>query len=138
MQAKLRALLARPGGRYLVIGSSVYVFELAVIVVAQKFGANTVVAVGIGFWFGLIVSFSLQKLITFGDKRLHHRILIPQLLAFTLLVLFNFGFTILMAKLLTHVFPAVVIRTVALGITTIWNFYLYRTRIFKQAESANF
>jgi len=27
-----------------------------------------------------------------------------------------------------------VTRTLALGITTIWNFYLYRTRIFRQSD----
>ena len=30
--------------------------------------------------------------------------------------------------------PAVVTRTIALAITTIWNFYLYKTRIFKNSD----
>ena len=97
---------------------------------AVKVGASNVMAVGISFWAGLVVSFFLQKLVTFGDKRMHHRILLPQLIAVTLLVLFNFGFTLLVTKALQAIVPAVVTRTVALGITTIWNFYLYRTRIF--------
>lgn len=117
--------------RYLIIGVSVYLFELAVIVLAQKAGATSVVAVGLSFWLGLLVSFFLQKLVTFGDKRMHHRILLPQLIAVGLLVLFNFGFTIGVTQLLGGVLPAAVTRTVALGITTFWNFYLYKTRIFK-------
>ncbi len=117
--------------RYAIIGGSVYLFELTVIVAAQQLGASAVVAVGISFWLGLIVSFGLQKIVTFGDRRLHHRVLIPQIVAFSLLVFFNFGFTLLVTKLLIHVVPAVVTRTLALGITTIWNFYLYKTRIFK-------
>lgn len=132
---KLKLLLARPAYRYLVIGVSVYLFELVVIVVAQHLGASAVIAVGISFWSGLIVSFVLQKMVTFNDKRLHHRILLPQLAAFSLLVLFNFGFTVLIAKLLTPSLPAVVARTIALGITTIWNFYLYKTRIFKTDDN---
>jgi putative flippase GtrA len=131
MKAKAQALLQKPGHRYLVVGGSVYVLELVVIVVAQRLGASAVLAVGLSFWIGLVVSFVLQKLVTFGDKRLHHRVLLPQVIAFSLLVLFNFGFTILVTKLLYHELPAVVTRTLALGITTIWNFYLYRTRIFK-------
>jgi len=123
--------LQKPGHRYIVIGISVYAFELIVILLAQHLGASPVVAVGVSYWFGLVVSFSLHKLITFRDKRLHHRILVPQVLAYSLLVLFNFGFTLLVARLLRSLVSAVVIRSVALGITTIWNFYLYKTRIFK-------
>lgn len=134
MEARVRQFLARPSGRYLVIGGSVYLIELAVIVVAQKLGASPTLAVGISFWIGLIISFTLTKLVTFGDKRIHHRILVPQIIAFSLLVLFNFGFTILVTSWLQNILPPVVTRTIALGITTIWNFYLYRTRIFKTDE----
>ncbi len=131
MKAKIQALLQKPGHRYLVVGGSIYGLELVVIVIAQRFGASAVLAVGLSFWIGLVVSFALQKLVTFGDKRLHHRVLLPQIIAFSLLVLFNFGFTLLVTKLLYPALPAVVTRTLALGITTIWNFYLYKTRIFK-------
>jgi putative flippase GtrA len=126
-----KAFLNRPFGRYLVIGGSVYLFELIVIFVAQQAGSSAVVAVGVSFWLGLIVSFLLTKFVTFRDRRTHRKVLVPQILAVSLLVLFNFGFTLLVTRLLSHVLPAVVCRTVALGITTIWNFYLYRTRIFK-------
>ena len=127
--------LKKPFHRYIVIGLSVYIFELVVIVVAQHYGASAIVAVGLSFWLGLLVSFALQKLVTFSDKRMHHKVLIPQVVAFSLLVLFNFGFTVLVTKLLQHVVPAVITRTIALGLTTIWNFYLYKTRIFKQDTS---
>ncbi len=128
-------MLATPGRRYLVIGGSVYLLELVVIVVAQGLGASAVVAVGLSFWTGLVVSFGLQKIVTFGDKRLHHRVLLPQIIAYSLLVLFNFGFTIVVTKLLISVIPAVATRTLALAITTLWNFYLYRTRIFKTDDN---
>lgn len=128
---KLKQYLKRPLYRYLLVGGSIYILELVVIVVAQALGAGPVVAVAWSFWIGLLCSFGLQKLFTFSDRRLHHRIVIPQLLAVTLLVLWNFGFTVLVAKLLVHYIPAVVSRTLALGITTIWNFYLYKTKIFK-------
>lgn len=117
--------------RYLVIGSGVYSFELLVIFIALALGASGVVAVGISFWLGLGVSFLAQKLVTFGDKRMHHKVLLPQVIAYCLLVLFNFGVTILLVKLLSGILAAAVSRTLALGLTTLWNFYLYRTRIFK-------
>ena len=124
-------LRKRPGVRYVVVGGCTYAFELAVIVLAQHEGVSAVWSVALSFWLGLLVSFVLQKLITFGDRRTHHRVVLPQLGAFSALVMFNFGFTVLMTKLLQHVMPIVAVRTLALGITTIWNFYLYKTRIFR-------
>ena len=120
--------------RYLIVGGSVYLFELLIIVVALHLGASNVWSVGISFWAGLVASFFLQKLVTFSDKRMHHRILLSQIVAVALLVLFNFGFTLLVTRLLQSFVPAIVCRTIALGITTIWNFYLYKTRIFNIAN----
>ena len=111
--------------KYLVVGISVYLFELLVIFIALQMGSNSVFAVGLSFWLGLIVSFGLQKVITFGDKRTHHKILVPQIVAYSILVLFNFGFTLAFTAVLESYLPAAVLRTLALGITTIWNFYLY-------------
>jgi putative flippase GtrA len=128
---KLVELRQRPGLRYIVVGGTTYVVELAVIVLAQHLGASAVSAVAISFWFGLVVSFTLQKLVTFGDRRTHHKVVLPQIASFSLLVMFNFGFTIVVTKLLEHTLPVVVIRTLAIGITTLWNYYLYKTRIFR-------
>lgn len=124
-------LVARPIGRYLIIGVSVYIFELIVIIIAERLGASALAAVGLSFWLGLIVSFVLQKFVTFGDKRTHHKIILAQFLAVCLLVLFNFGFTLLVTELLKNLLPPTITRTIALAITTIWNFYLYKTRIFR-------
>lgn len=131
MEARTRELLKRPGIRYLIVGGSVYVIELLVIVIAQAAGATPVWAVAISYCVGTLLGFLLQKLVTFGDKRMHHKILVPQLIATCLLVAWNLCFTLLMTKLLENYLPTVVIRTIALAITVIWNFYLYKTRIFK-------
>ena len=128
--------MQKPGPRYLIVGGSVFVFELAVIKVAQMCGANNLVAVGLSFWLGFIVSFILQKFFSFGDKRTHHKVLLPQIIATASLVLFNFGFTLLLTDLLTGHMSAFISRTLALAITTIWNYYLYRTRIFKQPDTS--
>ena len=116
---------------------SVYLFEMLVIILAQALGASAVLAVGLSFWLGLIVSFSLQKIVTFNDREMRHRILIPQLIAFSVLVLFNFGFTLLVTKMITPPVPAFMARTIALGITTIWNFYLYKRHIFRSLRLEN-
>lgn len=136
MMASIKRLLARPGIRYVVVGGSVYVLELIVILVAQRYGATPTEAVTLSFLVGLAVSFLLQKLFTFGDKRMHHRIVLPQLIAVTLLVLFNLAFTIVLTRVLQAVMPPVITRTLALAVTTIWNFYLYKTKIFKRSETS--
>lgn len=132
MMKKVNLIFWHPSRRYLIIGVSIYLFELLVIVVAQSLGASAVLAVGISFWLGLIISFILQKIVTFKDKRMHHKILIPQIAAFSALVLFNFCFTLLVTKLLSPTVPAVASRTIALAITTMWNFYLYKRHIFSK------
>jgi putative flippase GtrA len=132
---RLRAIWSNKNvRRYLVVGVSVYILELVVIVIAQRLGASSVLAVGISFWVGLVVSFLLQKFFTFGDTRTHHKVVILQVLAVSLLVLFNFGFTLLFTSVFQNSLPAAFARTFALGITTIWNFYLYKTRIFTEQK----
>ena len=124
-------LRKRQGARYIVVGGTTYVFELIAIVVAQHFGASAVWSVGLSFWLGLVVSFVMQKLITFADKRARPKILVPQIVIYSLLVGWNFTFTLLMTDWLQHDLPVVVIRTLAIGVTTIWNYYLYKTAIFR-------
>ena len=130
MYTKLKAHVSKTTGRYIYVGIGVYIIEMIIIFIAQRMGASALLAVGLSFWFGLIISFLLQKLFTFQDKRMHKKILVIQIIAVSMLVLFNFGFTLLITKLLSGTLPPFVTRTIALGITTIWNFYLYKTRIF--------
>jgi putative flippase GtrA len=56
-------------------------------------------------------------------------------LAVVTLVAWNFVFTILVTKLLEDRLAPTITRTIALAITTFWNFYLYRTSIFRQPEN---
>lgn len=130
----VQKILKRRGMRYLIVGGTVYVLELIIIIVAQKFGASPTQAVAVSFTLGLIVSFFLQKLFSFGDRRMHHKIIIPQAVAVGLLVMWNFSFTVGMTRLLQDMLPPTVTRTIALGITTIWNYYLYKTHIFTPSE----
>jgi putative flippase GtrA len=118
-------------GRYIAVGGIVYLIELLVIALAQRFGLSTLTSVALSFWIGLVLSFILQKFVTFSDHRSHYRVVGLQLAALALLVLFNFCFTLLVTRLLTGIVWVGVSRTCALGITTLWNFYLYKIKIFK-------
>lgn len=133
LKYKFFTLVQHRPGRYLLIGGSIYLFELAVITVLKLYGSSDVVAVGTSFWTGLLLSFALQKWVTFNDRRTQVKIVGQQLAAFGCLVLFNFIFTLAVARILHAIVPAAISRTIALGITTVWNYYLYRTRLFKAA-----
>lgn len=73
MRSKYSKFLKTNTGRYLIVGVSIYVLELMIIVIAMKFGANTILSVGISYWTGFVVSFWAQKLLTFRDKRMHKK-----------------------------------------------------------------
>ena len=128
--AVFRAMLQKKTVRYLVVGGTVYLLELWVIMLAQQRGATPTEAVAISFTIGLVVSFFLQKLVTFGDKRMHHKVVLVQAVAVGLLVVWNLCFTVALTSVMQSLLPPTVTRTIALLITTIWNFYLYKTRIF--------
>ena len=120
--------------RYIIVGVNVYLIEIAIILVAQKLGTSAILAVGLSFWFGLFISFLLQKLFTFQDRRMRTRVIVPQIAAVVLLVLFNFIFTIAVTHLLQNILSVIIIRTIALSFTTLWNFYIYKTKIFRSHD----
>lgn len=127
----LRGLLGRREARYGIVGATVYGLELAVIFGAQAAGLGVAAAVGVSYVVGLTVSFLLQKLFAFGDKRMHKKIVFWQAVAVGALVIWNFCFTVAAAFALQHVLPAAAIRTIALLVTTLWNYYIYKTYIFR-------
>lgn len=47
--------------RYLIIGVSVYVFEVGVIMLTQRLGGSALIAVSLSFWLGLIISFFCKR-----------------------------------------------------------------------------
>lgn len=120
--------------RYAVVGASAYVIEMSCLLVLRHFlGLSPVSAVAISFWIGLIVAFVFQKLITFKnyDKRTH--IVFGQMLAYGLLVVWNYGFTLLSVKLLSRSVSVFIVRTAVILIITSWNFIVY-TKLFNQKQ----
>lgn len=128
---KLSELLANSTVRYVLVGGSAYVIEIAIILTAQKVNINSIFAVALSFWVGLVYTFILQKFFSFKDRRTERKLVASQVFMVTALVIFNFVFTIAVTALLRHEFPAIVIRTGAIAITVMWNYYLYKKHIFK-------
>lgn len=132
MKDFMMSLSANSKVRYLFIGCTGFLVELVVIFLAIAVGMSGTLAVALSFIIGLGYSFLLQKVITFQDKRFHRKLVLKQVVAYTVLVVFNFSFTIFVVWLLERYFPVAIIRAVALAMTVVWNYYAYRTWIFKQ------
>ncbi len=117
--------------RYLAMGGTSYATELAFIFTLIFVGASELLSVAISFWVGLIVSFVLQKIFAFSNKDSHRTALLRQSVVYLLLVAVNYSFTLWFVWVSTDLIGLLLARSVALALTTVWNFFIYRNIIFK-------
>ena len=121
--------------RYIIVGGTSYAIELTVILLlVHVLHFNTTLAVSVGFWLGLVISFLLQKFLAFKNTDTHARRLTIQTVYYALLVLFNYGFTLLFVHLLEPFIDLSIARTLALIITTAWNYVIYKKVIFTEIK----
>ena len=121
--------------RYIIVGGTSYAIELSVLLLLVRvFDFNTTLAVSIGFWLGLVISFLLQKFLAFKNTDTRARRLTIQTVYYALLVLFNYGFTLLFVHLLEPFIDLSIARTLALIITTAWNYIIYKKVIFTEVK----
>lgn len=126
-----RKLLKNTLVRYIFIGGSSYAIELAfLLAIVSLSHVGDTIAAAIAFWIGLAISFLLQKLLTFSDRNKTIKHLSRQTVLYAALVLFNYVFTIGFIYLFRN-YEIVITRTIALVITTTWNYIVYRYVIFK-------
>lgn len=131
MQQQIHSLSRHQAIRYVFIGGVSYVAEVSVLLLLQSTTSYSPGAlVGISFWVGLIISFSLQKYITFKNLDSSRKVVGKQAIYYGLLVAFNFIFTIVFVELSAQWIDVVTARTIALVITTIWNYLIYKRLIF--------
>ena len=118
--------------RYVIIGISAYAIELGILIAFTKIGLSATKSTAISFWIGLIVAFILQKFIAFNDSSRDIKRLGSQSLVYLLLVVFNYLFTL---SIVASFGDNLVLfsRSLAIFITTFWNFYIYR-RLFKKTQ----
>ena len=118
--------------RYIIIGFTSYVIEMSTLYGLHAIiGVSAIWAVGVSFWVGFIVAFILQKLITFRNYDRQVRSIGRQVAGYSLLVAWNYSFTLLMAKLLLRYTSVYVARSLVILIITSWNYIIYQT-LFKK------
>jgi putative flippase GtrA len=117
--------------RYLFVGGFSYVIEIAVLDSANHIlQLSAAISVTISFWVGFIVAYILQKIVAFQNKEKSRKAITKQLIGYGLLVLWNYGFTLIVVELFHTSVSVIVLRTIVIAITTIWNYVLYK-KLFK-------
>lgn len=128
----IKRLLSKKTTRYILIGGVSYVIEVGILATCVYLGAQTWLAVTIAFWVGFVVSLFLQKIIVFQDRDKRPRTLFVQTLLYGTLVAFNYVFTLVFISSLEAQLGVIVARTIALILTTGWNFIIYNKMIFRE------
>jgi putative flippase GtrA len=122
--------------RYVFVGGFAYVIEMGVLFALQTWlYFSNVAAVAISFWVGFLVAFVLQKYIAFQNHEASRRTVARQLAAYSMLVAWNYLFTLGLVALLGQHIPAMFSRTFAIIVITAWNYEFYK-KIFKPAANA--
>jgi putative flippase GtrA len=130
MRDKITGLMEHRVVRYFLVGGSAYVIEIGCLVILHKvLGLSPVSSVAISFWIGFITAFTLQKLVTFKDFSRDKRAITRQIAGYSVLVAFNYAFTLMAVTILSDRFSVFIIRTAIIIIVTSWNFVIYR-RLF--------
>lgn len=121
--------------RYIFIGGMSFLIEIAAIfLLVHAIHLPSVAAVAISFWVGLIVSFVLQKYLAFQDKRISPKHLLKQSISYGILIIINYLFTLLFVSYFEDMINLFLARTIALVITTGWNYVIYSKIIFKRSR----
>lgn len=117
--------------KYIAIGATAYLIELtALLLFVDVLKFSTSLAVAISFWVGFIAAFFLQKVVVFKTDTAAKNSFTKQAVYYSLLVAFNYCFTLVFVPLLAKYIDLVVARTIILGLTTLWNFLFYKRVIF--------
>lgn len=126
----IKKLWNKTAVRYCVIGGASYLFELIILFSLVKgLSLQRTVATGIAFWFGLISAFIFQKIFAFKDYSKEVKTLSKQSVAYGILVIWNYVFTLAVVSLMPKEY-LLFSRTLALIITTLWNYFIYKHLIF--------
>lgn len=121
--------------RYFVVGMAAYFIDIGTLVGCYS-GLHTsrVAAVAISFWAGTLAGFAMQKFIAFRDYQKELKALSKQGIFYAVLLTFNYLLTIFIVNL----FPGryiVYSRTLAVAITTIWNYVIYKKLVFRSPNA---
>lgn len=116
--------------KYIIAGVVSYLIEISTLLSIHKiFKISVLESAAIAFWIGLLTSFVVQKFFTFNNYHKKYNLLAMQVIQYSILVLVNYVFTLIVVYIFSQKY-IIFSRTLALIITTGWNYIVYK-RIFK-------
>lgn len=122
--------------RFLLVGGSAFIVDYgSFYALYYGLGIALYIANSFSFGLGLVISFMLNRLWTFGDrnftKKAHH-----QLGFYSLLAIINLFLTNVFVGLLNHVGVGPRIgKIITIAVIAAWNFYIYHKFIFTEQKS---
>ena len=114
--------------RYLIAGVAAFLFDFGLLwLFREVFGFPTWLAAGVAFVLSFAVTYTIQRVFSFGSDAPHGR----ALFRYSVLVVFNTLATAAIVGLI-DLTPAgwAVGKVVATVMTTIWNYFVYRFWVF--------
>lgn len=117
---------------YLAVGGIAFVVDLGLLILGRDgLGWPLGVAGAVAFWAGLLVSYVLQRFLTFRSNRSSWH----SLWKYAVLVLVNSLATILVIELFDRLGPGYVVgKFVSTALTTLWNYAAYKFWVFADAS----
>lgn len=135
MLRSVKVLTRHSAIRYLIIGSTAFAADYIVLLIGYytlNFPLN--MATTLGFFTGFIISFSINKSWVFGGR--HRKHVVRQLIEYSLLVAFNYIFTVWFVGYFNTLGLAPAIgKLIAMGLIVCWNYVLFRWVIFTYKNS---
>lgn len=129
----MKKFFKQPLVRYVFVGGISYIAEMLTLYVCSTLlGLSSIPSVTISFWIGFVLSFILQKVVAFSNKERALKRLFWQSASYAILVLANYLFSIATVAMFDSITGIYIARTIALIITTSWNYVIYSKLIFKK------
>ena len=125
----LNFLYRHPVVRYIVVGGSTFVIDFSLLFFLHgKLNVHLAIAASISYWVSITYNFSLNRSWTFSarDKTNLHK----HLMAYLILLTFNYLFTIIFISLASHFMNYLVAKTVSVIIQTAWTYFIYKNYVF--------
>lgn len=116
---------------YIIVGLGSYVVEMgSLFILKTAFLLSDVAAVAVSFWIGFFVAFVLQKLVTFQNHDKKPKTVTKQLVSYAILAGWNYIFTLGVVALFAPIASVFIVRSGAITVITLWNYFVYRRFIF--------
>ena len=130
----LKLFFSRSYTKYLLVGGGAFALDYGLLLLSHYvLNINLSVSTSIGFISGFLFSFTLNREWAFAkqNKRRAHN----QIIEYSLLVIFNYFFTLVFINFLSSVAPVFLLKPAAVGLITVWNYLAYKHLIFREEPS---